>query len=190
MIRINLLPAEFRKTKGSASPVPYLSLAILAGGLFLLLTLFFYADYLKVKSSYAIVYTEWVRVSPEMAQLKKMETKVEAEMKAEKEFLEKNILNTDSMTGVMMEVSEHLPQQGWLTELKLERVPQGVAMNLKGKVLPSRALTGIEQIEQFLQQVKSRMPQAVPTLTTAKGDAKAEGATSFEADFKWGAAKK
>ena len=46
MITINLLPQEFRRTRKPTMAKPYLPLAILAGSLFMLLTLFFYADYL------------------------------------------------------------------------------------------------------------------------------------------------
>ncbi|MFA5167623.1 MAG: hypothetical protein WC530_03730 [Candidatus Omnitrophota bacterium] len=67
MIRINLLPQELRKEKMNAMRIPYSSLVILAGVLFLLLTFFFYGDYLRARSTYKSVQKEWARVNPSMA---------------------------------------------------------------------------------------------------------------------------
>jgi len=58
--------------------------------LFLLLTLFFYGDYLNARSAYKIVQKEWARLSPLMGQLKALENKIEIEMRGEKDFLEIN----------------------------------------------------------------------------------------------------
>jgi len=167
---------------------PYLPLAILAGSLFMLLTLFFYADYLKAKGAYDSAYSEWMQFSPQMQQLKTLEQKVEVEMRGEKEFLERHVLNTDSMTRILQLVNEHLPQRGWLTELTLERAKTGGgSLVLQGVVLPTSARTGIEQIEGFLQELKSEYPEMDILLTTAKVKEKNAVGTSFSAMMKWSA---
>jgi hypothetical protein len=191
MIRINLLPQEFRKGKKSATRIPYVPLVILAGVLFLLLTLFFYGDYLKARSAYKVVQKEWARLNPLMGQLKALENKVEIEMKGEKGFLEKNILNTEPMTRMLTWASEFLPPRGWLTELKSERDGEGCRLVLKGVVLPTRAQTGIEQIEEYLQRVKAQWPpETVSTLTTSRESSDKVEGTAFAANLEWGVTKK
>ena len=191
MIKINLLPEDLRKSKKSSPRVPYIPLAILAGVLFLLMTCFFYVDYLKARSSYNRVHQDWIRLNPMMGQLKALEKKIEIEMRGEKEFLEKNVLNTDPSTHLLFWISDFLPPKAWLTQLDFERVEQGCLLTLQGVVLPSRSQTSIEQIEQYMQKLKAKLPpQAVLALTTAKEvKAKVEG-TAFTAKFEWGVIKK
>lgn len=191
MIKINLLPQELRKRKKTATRIPYLPLAILGGVLFLLMTFFFYGDYLRARSAYNHVRKEWTKLNPSMAQLKALETKIEVEMKGEKEFLEKNVLNTESMTRMLYWVSELLPPKGWLTEFKAEREGEGCRLTLKGVVLASRSQTGIEQIEEYFQKLKVKLPpQTAVALTTSKeGKEKTEG-TAFVAQLEWGVTPK
>ena len=191
MIKINLLPQELLKGKANATRIPYIPLALLAGVLFLLLTFFFYGDYLRTRSAYESVHKEWVRLSPLMAQLKALEKQVAVEMKGEKDFLEKKVLNTESMTQILFGVSYFLPPGGWLTELKAEREGEGCWLTLKGVVLPSRTQTDIEQIEEYFRKLKTKLPpQTSVALTTSKvAKEKTEG-TSFAAYLEWGVTHK
>ena len=187
MIKINLLPQELRKRKSSSTRIPYMPLFILAGVLFLLLTFFFYGDYLRARSAYTSVKKEWESLNPSMAQLKALETKIEVEMKGERDFLEKNILNTESMTRILFCVSEYLPPKGWLTGLKAERDGEGCRLTLKGVVLPSRSQTGIEQIEEYIQKLKPKLsPHATVALTTSKEVKEKTEGTAFVANLEWG----
>lgn len=190
MIKINLLPPELHKRKKTTTRIPYIPLAVLACVLFLLLTLFFYGDYLRARSAYKSVKKEWVRLTPLMSQLKAMETKIEVEMRGEKDFLEMNVLGGDSMTRILFWASEFLPSGGWLTELKCERDGEGCRLALKGVVLPSRTQTGIEQIEEYMQKLKAQLPpQAKLALMTSKDtDENGEG-TAFAAHWDWGVKK-
>ena len=191
MIKINLLPQELRKRKARVTPIPYIPLVVLGGVLFLLMTFFFYGDYLRARSAYKSVRKEWARLNPSMVQLKALENKIDVEMKGEKIFLEKNVLNTDSMTQILFWVSEFLPPKGWLTELKAEREGEGCQLTLKGVVLASRTQTGIEQIEEYFQKLKKKLPpQTSVALTTAK-EVKAEmTGTAFVARLNWGVTPK
>ncbi len=191
MIKINLLPQELRKEKTNALRVPYIPLVLLGGVLFLLMTVFFYGDYLRARSAYKSVRAEWERVNPSMAQLKALETKIEVEMKGEKDFLEKNVLNTESMTQILSWVSEFLPPKGWLTELKLVREGGGCRLTLKGVVLASRTQTGIEQIEAYFQQLRTKLPPRTSVaFSTTKGAKEKTGGTAFAGYLDWGATKK
>ena len=191
MIKINLLPQELRKKKTNAMRIPYGPLVILAGVLFLLMTFFFYGDYLRARSAYKSVQKEWARLNPSMAQLKTLETQVEVEMKGEKDFLEKNVLNTESMTRILFWVSEFLPPKGWLTELKAEREGEGCRLTLKGVVLASRTQTGIEQIEEYFQKLRTKLPpQTSVAVATSKGANEKTEETIFVAQLEWGVTPK
>ena len=190
MIKINLLPIELRKANKKAVPIPYLPLVILAGMLFLLLTLFFYVDYIGARTAYLKVRREWVRLSPLMAQLKSMEKTVDVELKGEKDFLEANVLNSQPVTRILMWVSEFLPPKCWLTNLEFERQGEGCHLGVEGVVLPSDNRTGIEHIEDFLNKLKAQLPTATLSLTTTKTSTKDVEGTSFAANFEWGPVKK
>jgi len=191
MIKINLLPLELRKEKTNATRTPYIPLAILAGVLFLLLTFFFYGDYLRARSTYKRVRTEWSRLNPSMAQLKALENKVEVEMRGENNFLKKNVLNSEPITRILFWVSEFLPPKGWLTELKVERESEGCRLTLKGVVLASRTQTGIEQIEEYFLKLKSKLPpQTSVALTTSKDVKEKTGGIFFTAQLDWGTSAK
>lgn len=191
MITINLLPAEYRTAKRRGTTArPYIPIAILVAALLLLLTLFFYADFLKVKSSYERVRKEWIRFAPQMKHLKDLEQKVDVEMKGEKEFLESSILNSDPFTRVLQLVSERLPKGAWLTELKIERLKEGGnSVLLQGAVVPVGAKTGIEQIEEFVRTIKERFPKTTVALTTSKMSDKQVAGTAFTATITWGGKK-
>jgi len=191
MIKINLLPEDLRNSTKRSTRVPYIPLAILAGVLFLLMTCFFYLDYLKARSAYVRVQRDWVRLNPLMGQLKALEKKIEIEMRGEQEFLTNHVLNTDPTTQILFWISEFLPPKGWLTQLNFDRIGQGCSLSLKGVVLPSRAQTSIEQIEEYLQKLKAKLPpQTTLALTTEKEvKAQVEG-TAFSANFEWGIIKK
>lgn len=191
MIKINLLPLEFRREKTNAIRIPYIPLAILAGVLFLLMTFFFYGDYLKARSAYKNVQKEWTRLNPFMPQLKALETKVEVEMKGEKDFLEKRVLNKESITRILSWASEFLPQKGWLTGLKAERSGDGCRLTLRGVVLASRTQTGIEQIEEYFLKLKAKLPpQTSVVLATSKEGKGKTGGTAFVAQLDWGVISK
>ena len=191
MIKINLLPQELRKEKMNAMRIPYIPLVILAGVLFFLMTFFFYGDYLRARSAYESVRKEWARVNPSMAQLKVLERKIEVEMKGEKDFLEKNVLNTESMTQILSWVSEFLPPKGWLTGLKVEREGEGCRLTLKGVVLASRTQTGIEQIEEYFQKLRTKLPPHTSVvLTTSKEVKEKTEGTAFVANLEWGVTSK
>lgn len=193
MIKVNLLPLELRKGDANAVRIPYIPLAILAGALFLLLTFFFYGDYLAARSAYKRIQKEWTKVNPMMAELKALETKAEVEIKGEKNFLEKNVLNTGPVTRILSWVSEFLPPRGWLTELRAQREGEGFRVTLRGVVLPFRTQTGIEQIEEYLQKLKTKLPPQTSVMLTTSKDAKdaggAEG-TVFVANLEWGVTRK
>lgn len=192
MIKINLLPEDLRKKKKSATRVPYVPLAILAGVLFLLMTCFFYVDYLSARSAYHRVRQDWLRLNPLMGQLKSLETKIEGEMRGEKDFLEANVLNTDPVTQILSWVSEFLPAKGWLTQFKFERGGGGgCLLTLQGVVLPSRTQTSIEQIEAYLQGLKAKLPpQTTLALTTSREVLEKRESTAFAANLEWGGGKK
>lgn len=192
MITINLLPQELRKSTHNTPKVPYVSLIALVGVLFLLMTTFFYADYLKALTAYKRVQKEWDRINPILGQLKAQETKIEVEMKGEAEFLEKNILNKGFVTQILTWTSEYLPPKAWLTELMIEREGEGFRFTLKGAVFPTKAQTGIEQVEEYLQKIKTQLPsETVISFTTAKATSAAKiEETTFNANLEWGMPKK
>ena len=191
MIKINLLPQELRKKKKSVPRIPYILLVILGAVLFLLLTFFFYCDSLWARSAHKSVSNEWLKMSPSLVQLKALETKVEVQMKGEKEFLEKNVLNTQSMTLILTWASEFPPPKCWLTEFKAEREGEGCRLTLEGVVLPSRTQTSIEQIEEYFRKLKMKLPpQTSVAVITSKGVKDIPEGTAFVAHLDWGVEQK
>lgn len=186
MITVNLLPKEYRSTKKKNLATPYIPLAVLFGALFIILTLFFYVDYLTTKSAYDGVYKQWLQLNPQMKALKALENKVEIEMRGEKEFLERYVLNTEPLTQILQLVSEHLPPRAWLTDLKIEHENDETRLVLQGVVLAFRGQSGIEQVEEYIGDLKEALPKGDITLSTAKQQDKDSTGTTFTATFEWG----
>ena len=106
MITINLLPQEFRVQPKSESQVPYLKIALACGGLFLGLTLYFYADFFMANGQLKKVQAEWAKVQPQSVELKKLEEDVEKTLKPEKAFLESFVTAQRPLTLFIQWASE------------------------------------------------------------------------------------
>ncbi len=189
MIKINLLPTELRMRKKIRLNIPYIPLIVLGVVLFLAITVILYIDFLATKSQYQKVQAEWQRLSPQMGQLRTLQSKVEVELKGEKDFLEKYMLSEAPMTQVLSWVSEFLPERGWLTEVKIQNEGDARQLVLQGIALPVRTKTSIEQIEEYLQKLKSKLPESRLNLTTARQVSDEVEGTSFVATFDWGGKK-
>ena len=83
------------------------------------------------------------------------------------------------------------PPKGWLTEFKAEREGGGCRLTLKGVVLASRTQTGIEQIEEYFQKLRTKLPpQTSVALTTSKNVKEKTEGTIFAALLEWGVTPK
>ncbi len=191
MIHINLLPQDLRQKEMTPTTVRWEPFAILFAVLFLLLTVFFYSDYLDVRAVHKTIRDEWKTKSAVIPQLKQLEKRVGVELTDEKMFLEKNILNTESATRLFSHVSEYLPERGWLTEFRFDRDINKSFLSLKGIVQSQKNKSEIEQLEIFLQKLKKNLHGDTKTsLTTSKRMSGNLNETEFNAKFEWGGADK
>jgi Tfp pilus assembly protein PilN len=187
MIKINLLPAEFRTVQKTTQNVPVVKIAIGAGCAFAALTVFFYFDYLLSLNKLRGVRKEWQVIQPRSAELKGLEEEVEGRLKPEKVFLERFVTTERALAAFMTWVSEYLPETSWLTELKMERKGQGGDLFIKGLAIGSKEKSSIEEIESYLHQLKEKIPDSNLSLTTTRQKIENTELTQFTANFNWGA---
>lgn len=185
MIQINLLPEEFRIKESTAPAVPAAKIAAGLGALFVLVTAFFYIDYFVMISKQNKLETEWAKVKPQSQELYKLQNEVDGNLKKEKQFFETFVGAEKSLSSILTWVSEFLPETAWLTELKLDQDDKGSHLLIKGMAYSTQEKNSIEQIESYLNQLKSKMPSAKPSLTTTRQTIGETEVMNFVANFDW-----
>lgn len=189
MIKINLLPPEMRieaKVKKKISYAPFIRLAIIG---LVLLTGFFFVDFLESKKQFKVVAAQWQELSPQMAELKAMEAEIEGKLKTEKVFLESSVVSEFPVTTTLEYASELLPDRMWLTELKVEKEDISQELVLQGVSLPSDDKTSIQHIQDYLHNIRGKLPDAYMTLTTARQTQDDIEVTTFVSRIEWGGGK-
>ena len=185
MIRINLLPEEFRVAPKRAEKIPLVKVAIAIGVVFAVLTAFFYIDYLLALTQRNQVQSRWEQVQPETLSLNQLRSEVEGTLKPEKDFFEQYVDTATSLTNLMMWVSQYLPETAWLTELKLEYGEKGAEFLVKGLCFSTKEKSSIEQVENYTQQLKAKIPSANLNLTTTRQELEGNQLTQFAILFNW-----
>ena len=186
MIQVNLLPEEFRVVEKKQMDLPILKIGIAAAALFVLLTIFFYIDFVFVSAKLHKIEVGWKKIQPEFVALNKLQSEVDNTLKQEKDFMEKFVTAQKPLTILLMWASEFLPPSTWLIELELKREGEGSQFLVKGLCLPSKSRSSIEQIEDYLQHLKEQMPDAALSLTTTRQKSEGVELTQFTASFVWG----
>lgn len=187
MIRINLLPQEFRPKETVSYTGRYFKTAILAGVALTLLTLVFYVDFILSFGKLRRIEGDWKTSQPEYQKLTQLQKEVEGPLKQERQFMEQFVTTSRPLTSFLMWGSELLPDSAWLVELKLSRSKESGNFLIKGLSLPSKEKTSIEHIESFLQALKAKMPDTRLALTTTRQEIDKVELTQFTAHFGWGA---
>ncbi len=185
MITINLLPEEFRVKKKRELNVPGVKIAIVVGAIFGLMTLWNFVDLLFAGGKLKKVEAEWQSVQPESQELNKLQQEVEGTLRPEKDFLANFVATGRPLTHFLTWVSEYLPTAAWLTEVRMERAGEGGDLLIKGLCLSTKEKSSIEQIETFLHELKTKMPDAELSLTTTRQTYEGVELTQFMANFHW-----
>ncbi|HRK62739.1 MAG TPA: hypothetical protein PLY88_09385 [Candidatus Omnitrophota bacterium] len=199
MIKINLLPPELRPVKKSKSPkasapgVPALvsnKQMVLGGGLavavvFFAVTLLFYFDYLGLKGRLVKVNQDFAAIQPSVQEVRSLEQEVSSVLQAERDFLNAHILNKAALTSILQTISESLPEGVWLTALSINNSGKKRSFQIQGVVSGIKDKTNIQQIEDYLHQVKMVIPSSHFVYSTGKQLADKVSATAFTANFEW-----
>jgi Tfp pilus assembly protein PilN len=186
MIEINLLPEEFRSARKSGKQPPYVLLAGVVAGIFVLVSSVLYFDFLKQKSELRQITGQWEMSQPEYKILQQLQADLDGPVRSEREFMMRFVTTQRPLYVTLMWLSECLPNNAWLTDLRLERGLDGEALYIRGQVIPSGKKTSIEQIEAYLQALKIKMPDARITLSTSRQEIDKVDVTQFVTQFMWG----
>lgn len=187
MIRVNVIPAEFRQEGSRARRVlPSQKIFRVAGIIFLALTSIFYIQYWIDGRRSAQLQGEWARVQQDVRRIEQIRKEMEGGAKAESIFLEKHVLSSFPATNVLNWVSEFIPEGAWLTEMRLTRHPTENGLILKGVAIASRSQSSVQKIEAFLRMLKEKFPSDTKLiLTTTREQKERRELTLFTAAFKW-----
>ncbi len=186
MIEINLLPEEFRiKEKVPQKEVPVVKIALGAVVFFVLLSILFYFDYLGAKNKLKKVDAQWKLVQPQSKTLNDLQSEVENILKTERDFLQRFVAAELPLTSVLQWLSDALPENAWLTSVRLENNPEKHSLVVRGLCLPSKSQSSIEFIESYLHILKEKMPETRLSLTTARQVQEQVEVTQFTAIFDW-----
>ena len=187
MITINLLPTELR-SKGAPSPlfIHRKKILIGCGAAFVVLTLAFYLQYQLGLQALKNLQSRWLSLQKDVKRISELQLHIESGSKKEKEFLERYVTSPFPVTSILNAVNKFLPDSVWLIELKIARQPQESTLLLKGLSLPSSRRLGIQDIEQYLREMKAIFPPRTEVvLTTSRQVKENRELTLFTAIFKW-----
>lgn len=186
MIEINLLPEELRpRKKKEATRIPVAAIAMAAGALFAVLTVYFDLDFLAARSRMKTLEAQWQEVQPQALVLNQLKNEVENVLRPERDFLADHAAGEKILTSTWTWLSEYLPAHSWLTELKMIHDSQERSLVVKGLCLPSREKSSIEEIEGYLHQLKKKMKTAELSLTTSRQFIDQVELTHFTGIFQW-----
>lgn len=185
MITINLLPPEFKVTEKKAGKIPGMKFLILGAVLFVLLTSFFYFDFLGSALKLTGMEKEWKQLEPQSVAVRALKDKIDKTVKPETDFLRTRVAVDKPLTHVLTWIHELLPETSWLIELRMDRSADRVIILLKGLVLPGKEKSSIELIENYMQALKARLGNAALNLTTTRQRMNDTNLTLFTANFEW-----
>lgn len=186
MLSINLLPEEFRvKVKAPTPEIPALKIAVAAGVLFSIVTLFFYFDYLGSQGKLKKLDAEWKVVQPQAQELNNLKAELESTIKPESVFLKSFVTTERPLTQVLEWLSAQLPEAAWLTGVSLKHDAGKKTLVVQGLCLASKEQSSIEAIELYLHQLKESMPETKLSLTTSRQIFENVELTQFTAVFQW-----
>ncbi|MBU3758801.1 MAG: hypothetical protein FGM27_02600 [Candidatus Omnitrophica bacterium] len=186
MIEINLLPEDLRiEEKEPAPEVPIVK--ILAGAVvfFVLLTCFFYWEYLNARAVLRKTETHWQSLSAQSGALTKLQNDVEKNLRQEKDFFSKFVASDMSLTRQLVWIADSLPESAWLTTVRMENNLKNRSLVVRGLCLPSKKSSSIILIEAYLNSLKSKMIGAKLSLTTSRQVVASAEVTEFTAIFSW-----
>ncbi|MDP3921385.1 MAG: hypothetical protein Q8R76_11330 [Candidatus Omnitrophota bacterium] len=186
MITINLLPEELRVVKTrTKEPVPWLKLAIGLGVLFVILTTYFFFGYLSARGKLKEASASWKVVEPQAVVLNDLEAEVEKVLSKEKQFLETTVTTERPLTNMLEWASQYLPSSAWLTQVKRRNDAEGNSIVITGLCLSTKEKTSIEQIEDYLHNLKTEIADAKLSLTTSRQIQYSVQVTHFVAVFEF-----
>lgn len=189
MIKINLLPPEFRVKTQSAETAQKKMWFLGGAALFLLITVYFYIHFLFLAAKLNAANSEWRVMEPQFREMSALRAEVEGQLQHEKTFMNSFATTERPLTPILVSVNRHIPNTGWLEQLQLKREGENAALLIKGVCFNSPDKTSIEHIENYLNLLKRDFGKTDLTLTTTRKIIEGVEVTQFTAFFSWGAKK-
>ncbi len=194
MIKINLLPAEMRPVKKSATSHAFMAgsqTRLIAGGvgavcfLLFLCTAYFDFAYYADSKKFKRVSDELAAIQPGTQALRDLEQELNGVLVPQRDFLKTYILNKTPITSVLQGVSEALPDGVWLQSFSISNSGKQRSFQIQGAAIQFKGKTSIEQIEAYLQALTKVVPGAVFNYSTSKQVVNKQAATAFNVTYQW-----
>ena len=140
---------------------------------------------LGLKGRLVKVNQDFAAIQPSVQEVRSLEQEVSSVLQAERDFLNAHILNKAALTSILQTISESLPEGVWLTALSINNSGKKRSFQIQGVVSGIKDKTNIQQIEDYLHQVKMVIPSSHFVYSTGKQLADKVSATAFTANFEW-----
>lgn len=187
MIKLNLLPQEFRKTKAivlTAAQKRRIGLGVSA--IFLGVTVILYMQYHRGLREVKELQARWNSIQQDVQRVTGLQVQVEEGSKKEKALLERYVTSPFPVTAILNGINQHLPDSVWVIELKVDRSGQENRFLVKGFSLASARSSSIQDIEKYLRDLKRGFPPSTElVLTTNRQIRENKELTLFTAVFRW-----
>lgn len=185
MILINLLPPELKNRQYKI--IPSISpLVIPLVFLVVCLTFWSYIVYQSGRQEVKILESRWESMTNDLRRVAQLKQDIEEKYKIERALLEKSVAPAFPNTAFLTETSALLPMTIWFLELKISRMEADNSFLLKGLSLPGKQNSSIQEVENYLRDLKEKLPEkAELSLTTTRQRSEGAELTLFTAIYTW-----
>ncbi len=159
MIRINLLPVEFRQVEvkqNKFSPQVILLSVLFICLLVALCQFFSYAGVRKKIHQSDAEMTQLTEPSKESDQL---DQAINGKLLPEKRFFNQYVMSNYLVAEVMNELSDNLPDSVWLADLRFHREREALHLDLTGYSRITSKQIAVAQIQEYVNLIKGKMEE-------------------------------
>lgn len=161
MIRINLLPSEFRIAEIKTPRFPLQATVIVVLFIFLFVSLIQFFFFLGVRKKLRNLNAEMTQLSTPGQEANKLDLTIGTKLAPEKYFLDQYVLPTFLMAEVLNILSDLLPDNIWLSNLVLKREQGTIRLDLTGYSRITYQQIAAAQIQEYINAVKSQVEKVI-----------------------------
>lgn len=159
MIKINLLPAEYRIVEVQQKKISPQFILLSIFFIFLLASLYHFFLYASIRGKAHHLDGKLSELSAPSKQADELNQTINAKLLPEKKFFAQNILASCLISEILNELSNLLPDSVWFSEFRFQRDKESILINLTGFSRITSKQIAVAQIQEYVNSVKSRLEE-------------------------------
>lgn len=157
MIKINLLPTEFRLVEVKKSRFSPQSILILALIGFSVITLFQFFGYANVRGKLHGLKSEMAQVAQPSKEADELMQTISMKLEPQKNFLNQHVISNFFLAEIMNSLSDVLPDSIWFSDMTMKRNRDDFRLDLSGYSQITSKQIAVAQIQEYVNSIKSKL---------------------------------